>query len=141
MNRFALSTIACAAGLLLGQPVFAQTAAERTPNSTPQPSSDSQPRPDAKYPRPSGQDSRPSTTTPKAASGSSPAKGDPERRGTSTAKQSAAARHVEKQGAYRGQQGKKSDPGTACSTARATPGGGVDCGTGGEGATPGKIPK
>jgi hypothetical protein len=47
----------------------------------------------------------------------------------------------EKQKAYTGNTGKKTDPGTACSSARPTPNGGVDCGTSGNAATPGKVPK
>jgi hypothetical protein len=37
---------------------------------------------------------------------------------------------------YQGSQGKKKDPGTACSTARLKPDGTLDCGTSGKTATP-----
>jgi hypothetical protein len=37
---------------------------------------------------------------------------------------------------YQGAQGKKKDPGTACSTARLKPDGTLDCGTSGKTATP-----
>ncbi len=100
----------------------------------------SEPRPDAKYPKPSGQDSQPHTTTPKRATPSGQTKGDPEGRGSQTAKQSSQVQQVTKRGTYRGDQGKKKDPGTACSNARSTPNGGLDCGLSGEGATPGKNP-
>jgi hypothetical protein len=42
---------------------------------------------------------------------------------------------------YEGNSGKKQNAETACSTARRKPNGDLDCGTGGEGALPGKIPK
>jgi hypothetical protein len=48
---------------------------------------------------------------------------------------------TEKQKAYTGNTGKKHDAGTACSSARPNPNGGVDCGTSGNAATAGKVPK
>jgi hypothetical protein len=48
---------------------------------------------------------------------------------------------AEKQKAYTGNTGKKKDAGTACSSARPNANGGVDCGTGGNSATTGKVPK
>ncbi len=42
---------------------------------------------------------------------------------------------------YHGAAGKTDNTSTACSTARTKANGGLDCGTGGEGATPGKVPK
>lgn len=48
---------------------------------------------------------------------------------------------AEKQKAYTGNRGKKHDAGTACSSARPNPNGGVDCGTSGNAATAGKVPK
>jgi hypothetical protein len=89
------------------------------------------------------QDSQPAKAPvrPKKATGSAPGNGNAESRGTRTSDQSAASQGVAKQKAYKGNTGKKADPGTACSTARPTNNGGVDCGTGGKGATPGKVPK
>lgn len=113
------------------------------PSAAPGPSATVQPSRDAHYPKPSGQDSRPSNkpSPPKKSMASGPGKGDPEGRGPRIAAQSAPAQQAAKQPKYRGNIGKKADPGTACSTARPTANGGVDCGTGGEGATPGKVPK
>ena len=42
---------------------------------------------------------------------------------------------------YQGAAGKTDNTSTACSTARTNANGRLDCGTGGEGATPGKVPK
>jgi hypothetical protein len=42
---------------------------------------------------------------------------------------------------YQGAAGKTDNTSTACSTARTKANGRLDCGTGGEGATPGKVPK
>jgi hypothetical protein len=42
---------------------------------------------------------------------------------------------------YQGAAGKTDNTSTACNTARTTADGRLDCGTGGEGATPGKVPK
>ena len=50
-------TLACAASLVMLAQVYAQTPPARSTPSQPQA------RPDARYPNPSGQDSRPSTTT------------------------------------------------------------------------------
>jgi hypothetical protein len=135
MNRAAL--LGFVGAVCLAQGTFAQTAAQpaaKTPAS-------SQTRPDAQYAKPSGQDSQPTKTAPKKATGSSPGQGNVESRGSKTTDQSAGAQGAVKQKAYNGNTGKKTDAGTACSTARATPSGGVDCGTSGEGATPGKVPK
>jgi cytoskeletal protein RodZ len=137
----------------LGALWLAQAANAQSPTPQPRPanapsstapsptSPTAQARPDAKYPNPSGQDSQPSKTAPKQATGSLPDNGTVESRGSKTANQSKQAQGVVKQGGYKGNTGKKGDPGTACSTARPTPNGGVDCGTGGSGATPGKVPK
>jgi hypothetical protein len=82
-------------------------------------------------------------TPPPATSSSSSATAQPrpDPRGTRTSDQSAVSQAAAKQKVYKGNTGKKADPGTACSTARPTNNGGVDCGTGGKGATPGKVPK
>lgn len=119
------------------------TAPAPPPSTAPAPSATQQPSRDAKYPKPSGQDSQPSDrpSPPKKSMTSGPSQGNPEARGSRTADQSAAVQQTAKQPVYRGNAGKKADPGTACSTARPTKNGGVDCGMGGEGATPGKVPK
>jgi hypothetical protein len=128
----------------LAPPAFAQNPSTPQPSvpsaQSPAPSS-SQTRPDAQYPNPSGQDSKPNQTPPKKATGSAPDKGTVEQRGSRTKDQSSASQKTAKRKTYQGNTGKKADPGTACSTARPTNNGGVDCGTGGEGATPGKVPK
>jgi hypothetical protein len=134
-----------AGAFALAQGAFGQNpAATQPPPATSPPSSaTAQPRPDASYPNPSGQDSQPrkAPVAPKKASGSAPGNGNVESRGTRTSDQSPASQGVAKQGVYKGNTGKKADPGTACSTARPTKNGGVDCGMGGKGATPGKVPK
>jgi len=128
------------APLAFGQNPAATQPPSSTPGAqTPAPSS-SQTRPDAQYPNPSGQDRKPSQTPPRKATGSAPGNGSVEQRGSRTKDQSAASQGTAKRKTYRGNTGKKSDPGTACSTARPTKNGSVDCGTGGEGATPGKVP-
>lgn len=131
-------TLILSASLIM-QCALAQTSSPQAPSGKSDPTK--QTRPDARYPNPSGQDSRPGVTTPKQASGSTPGQGTVEARGTQTKQQSKPAQDVAKRGNYKGNEGRKGDSGTACSTARATPNGGVDCGTGGSGATPGKIPK
>ncbi|MEA3178542.1 MAG: hypothetical protein QOI59_2065 [Gammaproteobacteria bacterium] len=60
---------------------------------------------------------------------------------TTGAPKTKQSKTVEKRKAYTGNTGKKTDPGTACSSARPTANGGVDCGTGGDSATAGKVPK
>jgi hypothetical protein len=60
---------------------------------------------------------------------------------TTGAPKTAQSKTVNKQKAYTGNTGKKSDPGTACSSARPAANGGMDCGTGGDAATTGKVPK
>jgi hypothetical protein len=133
-----------AGALALAQAAFGQNSAATPPPATSSSSSaTAQPRPDAKYPNPSGQDSQPSKApvAPKKATGSAPGNGNVESRGSRTSDQPAASQGVAKQKVYKGNTGKKTDPGTACSTARPNNKGGLDCGTGGNGATPGKVPK
>src|SRR3954447_11987345 len=60
---------------------------------------------------------------------------------TTGAPKTPQGKSTEKQKSYTGNTGKKADAGTACSSARPTPNGGVDCGTSGNAATPGKVPK
>ena len=100
-----------------------------------------QPRPDVTHSKPANQSKQPFKAAAKKSSNSAQGMGTPEARGPRTTDQSAPAQAVAKQKSYQGSFGKKADPGTACSTARPTPNGGVDCGTGGEGATHGKVPK
>jgi hypothetical protein len=135
-----LGTLWLAQGASAQDPSAAQPPppAPKAQASTP---ATTQTRPDAKYPNPSGQDSQQRKTAPKKAAGSAPGNGTVELRRPKTSDQSAASQGVAKQKAYTGQTGKKADPGTACSTARPTRNGGVDCGMGGKGATPGKVPK
>jgi hypothetical protein len=133
-----------AGAFALAEGVFGQNSAATPPPATSTSSSaTAQPRPDARYPNPSGQDSQPNKApiAPKKATGSAPGNGNAESRGTRTSDQSPSAEAIAKQKVYKGNTGKKKDAGTACSTARPTSNGGVDCGTGGKGATPGKVPK
>jgi hypothetical protein len=60
---------------------------------------------------------------------------------TAGAPKTQQSKPAEKQKAYTGNTGKKKDAGTACSSARPRPNGGVDCGTSGNSATAGKVPK
>jgi len=75
----------------------------------------------------------PTQSTQKAAPSAAP--------NTTGAPKTKQAKAVEKEKAYNGNKGKKRDPGTACSSARPTPNGGVDCGTKGDAATSGQVPK
>ncbi len=87
-------------------------------------------RPDAVYSKPSGQDSQPKQSNVITHHDVSAA------RSTQPSTPSATSGKT-----YGGNTGKKSAPGTACSTARQKPNGDLDCGTGGNAALPGKIPK
>jgi hypothetical protein len=87
-------------------------------------------RPDAVYPKPSGQDSQPKQ------SNVITHRDVPAARSTQPSTSSASSGKT-----YEGNTGKKSAPGTACGTARQKPNGDLDCGTGGNAALPGKIPK
>lgn len=98
-------------------------------------------RPDARYPHPSGQDSQPDNSSHKtklAAAGSGKDK-ESGRDQTPEATRSKQAGQLAKRKSYTGNTGSKANPGTACSTARPTVDGGVDCGTSGNSATEGKI--
>jgi hypothetical protein len=129
--------------LWLAQSALAQNSAATQPSQSAPTTSAATPqtRPDAKYPNPSGQDSQPSQTAPKKSNRTGNTNGTVEPRGSKTKDQSAASQGVAKQKSYTGNSGKKSDPGTACSSARPTANGGVDCGVGGNAATTGRIPK
>jgi hypothetical protein len=141
----------CLAALLSNAVAIAQTApatpAATPPASSQQPQTQTQSRPDAVYPHPSGQDSPTNKQSPSAKKPRSTTSqkrpetgtGTVEQRGTKAANQSAPVRKLAKQKAYTGNSGSKQDPGTVCSTARPTPNGGVDCGTSGDSATLGKI--
>jgi hypothetical protein len=99
-------------------------------------------RPDAKYPHPSGQDSQPdnsSHTTRLATGDSKTGTGTADNRGPKTSDQSRPVRKLSERKTYTGSSGSKADPSTACSTARRTQDGGVDCGTSGNGATEGNT--
>src|ERR1700753_2571233 len=108
--------VSAAATLWMTQSAFAQTStATPTPQASPSQSAASpQTRPDAKYPKPSGQDSQPSQTKPTKSVRNGNTNGTVESRGSKTSDQSAASRPVAKQNAYSGNTGKKNDPGTAC---------------------------
>jgi hypothetical protein len=98
-------------------------------------------RPDAKYPHPSGQDSQPDNSSHKtklAAAGSRKDKESGQDQ-TPDASRSKQAAQLGKRKSYTGNTGSKANFGTACSTARPTVDGGVDCGTSGNSATEGKI--
>src|SRR5882724_2003329 len=80
------------ASLAFGQnPAATQPPPSVTGAQTPAPST-SQTRPDARYQNPSGQDSKPSQTPPKKATGSAPGNGSVEQRGSRTKDQSAASK-------------------------------------------------
>jgi hypothetical protein len=105
------------------------SANDRAPSTSRKTDRNTERRRDAVYPHPSGQDSNPSTTAvPKAAPPPDPSR---------TVRKSPAARNSQNE-SYTGANGKKPDASTACSTARPAKDGGVDCGTRGNGATPGK---
>jgi hypothetical protein len=147
-------------GLLLSSIAFAQatagqgttqsatppsnTASVTQPTVAPKQSRLSRPandgsRNDALYPKPSGQDSSPNPSPP---SSHSPAAQQQQANKAPRSKQAASGTQSSNPGksaSYTGATGKKSDPGTACSTARRTADGRLDCGTGGNGATAGKI--
>ena len=133
------SALLCAPGVGFGQ---ATTPAP--PANSPVPAAQSKPkpvggaehsthevRPDAVYPKPSGQDSQPRK------SNTITRRDVPASRASS---QPSAAPAASKQ-TYQGQTGRKSAPSTACSTARTKADGTLDCGTGGNAALPGRIPK
>ena len=84
-------------------------------------------------PLPAGTQTTPPSSAPKADAAATP--------NTTGAPKTQQGKPAEKQKAYTGNTGKKKDAGTACSSARPTPNGGVDCGTSGNSATAGKVPK
>jgi hypothetical protein len=99
-------------------------------------------RPDARYPHPSGQDSQPDRSPHKTQLAAAGSKEDKEAGRDQTAAatgQSKQAAHLGKRKTYTESTGSKADPGTACSTARPTVDGGVDCGTSGNSATLGRT--
>jgi hypothetical protein len=118
MKRLVL--VGLAGGMLIGQGALAQDSAATPPLPPPTQSTP----PPAAHPPQSAQKADPATA--------------PNTTGAPKTKQGKPA---EKQKAYTGNTGKKTDPGTACSSARPTPNGGVDCGTTGDAATAGKVPK
>jgi hypothetical protein len=99
-------------------------------------------RPDARYPHPSGQDSQPDHSSGKTKLAAVGSKKDKESGQDQKPKATGRSKQVDqlaKRNTYTGSNGSKGDPGTACSTARPTSDGGVDCGTSGNSATMGKI--
>jgi hypothetical protein len=140
MKRTSLLSFIGAFGL--AGAAMAQTPSTSAPAAAPSTTTS----PDAVYAKPSGQDSQPNKAPPlkkqravatqKKAPSASTGTGTVESRGAKAADQSAAVRKVAKQKSYSGNSGKKPDPGTACSTARPTPNGGLDCGMSGDSATP-----
>ena len=84
-------------------------------------------------PNPAAAQTSPPTSAQKADPSATPS--------TTGAPKTQQGKPTEKQKAYTGNKGKKSDAGTACSSARPNPNGGVDCGTSGNAATAGKVPK
>jgi hypothetical protein len=103
----------------------------------------SETRPDARYAHPSGQDSEPdnSSHSTRLASGDSAStgRGTADNRGPKASDQSRPVRKLSERKTYTGSSGSKADPSTACSTARRTQDGGIDCGTSGNSATEGNI--
>ena len=130
---------------------WAQSAA--TPSSTSTPSTrasssasaksgdQQEVRPDARYAKPSGQDSRPSVTKVPKAAPPSPRPKDPTSQNPAQSQNAAGPPTQGGSRAYTGATGRKADPSTACSTARTTKDGRLDCGTGGDAATTGRIVK
>lgn len=99
-------------------------------------------RPAAKYPHPSGQDSQPDNSSGKtvlAAPGSKKDKESGHERAPAATRQSKQADQLARQKTYTESSGSKADPSTACTTARPTVNGGVDCGMSGNSATQGKV--
>jgi uncharacterized glyoxalase superfamily metalloenzyme YdcJ len=99
-------------------------------------------RPDARYPRPAGQDSQPDNSSHKtrvAAADSKKGTGTANNRGPKASDQTRPVRKLAERKAYTGNSGSKADPSTACSTSRPTQDGGVNCGTSGNSATEGKV--
>jgi len=84
-------------------------------------------------PNPAATQSPPPTATQKADPAAKP--------NTTGAPKTQPGKTTEKQKAYTGNTGKKQDADPACSSARPSPNGGVDCGTSGNAATAGKVPK
>lgn len=98
-------------------------------------------RPAAKYAHPAGQDSQPDNSSGKTVlaapgSGKDAASGQERAPGTGQSKQAA---ELARRKTYTQQSGAKANPSTACSTARPTVNGEVDCGTSGNSATLGKV--
>ena len=165
MRRISLTYLV--AGALLASGAFAQNAAQ--PNSgaqRPGPTSGNQvqapspdakaqgrrstnarnsateTRPAAKYPHPSGQDSQPDNSSGKtvlAAPGSKKDKESGHERAPAATRQSKQADQLAKRKTYTESSGSKADPSTACTTARPTVNGEVDCGMSGKSATEGKV--
>lgn len=116
-------------------------AQSHTPKQSAQ-SATTETRPDANYPQPSGQDSQPDNSSHKtrvATADSKRGTGTANHRGSKEADQNREVRKLSERKAYTGNSGSKADTSTACSTARPTAEGGVNCGTSGNSATEGTI--
>jgi len=132
-------------GMLIGHGALAQNSAATPPQPTPTPSTrapstQAQPTPTQSAQTPSAHPHNtqaPSTHPPQSAPKADPSAAP----NTTGAPKTQQGNPAEKQKAYTGNTGKKNDPGTACSSARPTPNGGVNCGTTGDAATAGKVPK
>ena len=119
----------------------AQTQARSFQSPSPQQSA-TEIRPSASYPHPSGQDSQPDhapRTTKLAAVGSKTDRESGKDQSAAATDNSQQVNRLARKKSYSGRSGPKSDPGTACSTARPTSDGGVDCGMSGNSATNGHI--
>jgi len=113
MSRTTAKVVLAALGLLATPVLLAQSNA-----STPSTSD----RPDAVYPKPAGQDSSPQRSRASKPAAPAPGHAAPERPAN-----------------YHGNSGKKKATSTACSSARLTGNGQLDCGTHGDAATGGKL--
>jgi hypothetical protein len=112
MKRIAL--VGMVSTLWLAHGAFAQSSAKEPPPPT------------------STQVTQPASAPPKAPSATPDSTGAPK---------TSSGKTEEKRKAYTGNTGKKKDAGTACSSARPSANGGVDCGTSGNAATTGSPPK
>ncbi|MDB6090892.1 MAG: hypothetical protein JWN85_3676 [Gammaproteobacteria bacterium] len=108
------------------------------PKSSVAQSPDTASRPDAVYPKRSGHDAKTDKAPPQTRQpGNNPsASVGTEPPNVRAVNETPPVRKLARQKTYKGNTGKKVDPGTACSTARPTPNGGLDCGMSGTSATP-----
>lgn len=119
-------------------PATAQEDRKKTESTAP-PSNhskaDTEVRPDAVYAKPSGQDSKPKKSNLiRHSTAGTPSQHPGQARRTDQTPNASKK-------TYEGNSGKKQNVDTGCSTAQRKPNGDLDCGTGGKGAVPGRIPK